>query len=69
MNPGTFRQTGNQAGTTIFVAPELVDGTLEEGFNGFAELASPGKHVCYAMFIVARPTRSTMATAALHESR
>ena len=81
MRPGTFKQTGNQAGATIFVAPELVDGTLEQGFNGFAELASPWQRAVYAMFIVAethpfndgngRLARITMNTylTAGHETR
>lgn len=53
MNPGVFKQTGNQAGGTLFVTPELVDGTLDEGFNGFAELDAPWQRAVYAMFLVA----------------
>lgn len=53
MNPGVFKRIGNQAGDTLFVTPELVDGTLEEGFNGFAELDSPWQRAVYAMFLVA----------------
>ncbi|MFX7858216.1 hypothetical protein ABTK38_21180, partial [Acinetobacter baumannii] len=27
--PGAFKERGNQAGATVFVAPDLVEGTLE----------------------------------------
>src|SRR3546814_8654278 len=31
-SPGAFKTKANRAGQTVFVAPELVTGTLEKGF-------------------------------------
>lgn len=33
MRPGAYKRSGNRAGSTIFVAPDLVQGTLEKGFD------------------------------------
>jgi len=32
-SPGRFKADPNRAGSTLFVAPELVEGTLAEGFE------------------------------------
>ncbi len=39
--PGRFKADPNRAGSTLFVAPELVDGTLAKGFEIYRGLASP----------------------------
>ena len=39
--PGSFKQQGNQASSTLFVAPDLVEGTLEQGFTLYRSLEGP----------------------------
>ena len=36
--PGQFKEKANQAGSYVFVAPPLVEGTLVEGFKRLADL-------------------------------
>lgn len=50
--PGIFKDQPNQAGNTLFVAPELVVGTLTEGFSGLAELDGAFQRAVYMMFVV-----------------
>src|SRR3546814_9712101 len=38
-NPGAFKTKVNRAGETVFVAPDLVTGTLERGFAFVQALA------------------------------
>ena len=52
MRPGEFKVAGNRAGQTIFVAPDLVRGTLEEGFVLQRSLESPFQRAVYTMFLV-----------------
>jgi len=49
--PGMFKQRTNQAGDTIFVAPELVEGTLRYGFRYYKALQSPLARAIYMMFL------------------
>lgn len=50
--PGQFKQKGNRAGSTTFVAPELVEGTLQTGFELYQSLESPFQRAVYMMFFV-----------------
>ena len=51
--PGEFKQRPNRAGNTLFVLPELVEGTLAEGFDIAQSLAEPLSRAIYIMFLVA----------------
>ncbi|MCX4247492.1 Fic family protein [Paraliomyxa miuraensis] len=51
--PGAFKQVSNQAGNTLFVAPELVRGTLAEGLRIFKTLHTPFQRATFMMFVVA----------------
>jgi hypothetical protein len=51
-SPGEWKQTGNQAGNTIFVVPELVPGTLRQGFNQISALDDPFARALMTMFVV-----------------
>ncbi|MDQ1247913.1 MAG: hypothetical protein QG597_2285, partial [Actinomycetota bacterium] len=50
--PGAFKQQPNQAGSTVFVAPDLVEGTLVHGFEQGASLTSPFARAVFLMFLV-----------------
>ena len=52
MLPGEFKMEDNRAGLTVFVAPELVPGTMEEGFALYRSLESPFERAVYMMFLV-----------------
>jgi hypothetical protein len=51
-NPGQWKEQTNQAGSTIFVHPELVKGTLREGFKRVALLDDAFARALMAMFVV-----------------
>ena len=51
-SPGTFKQTANRAGQTIFVDPDLVEGTLVRGLDFYRSLESPFARAVYMMFLV-----------------
>jgi Fic family protein len=51
-NPGLYKTSINRAGSTIFVAPELVRGTLEQGFAFLEGLGEPFHRAAFAMFLV-----------------
>lgn len=51
--PGLFRIALNRAGSTVFVAPELVNGTLRRGFEIYRALTSPLHRAIFMMFLVA----------------
>jgi len=51
--PGEFKEKPNQAGNTLFVLPELVEGTLAEGFDIAQSLAEPLSRAIFIMFLVA----------------
>ena len=52
-HPGEFKEKPNRAGNTPFVLPELVEGTLAEGFDTAQSLAEPLSRAIYMMFVVA----------------
>lgn len=51
--PGEWKDRPNQAGSTYFVVPELVPGTLREGFDRIKALAHPLARAIMTMFVVA----------------
>ncbi len=51
--PGRFKADPNRAGSTLFVAPELVEGTLAKGFEVYRGLTSPLHRAIFMMFLVA----------------
>jgi len=51
--PGVFKTRANRAGATEFVAPELVEGTLRQGFEAGQDLADPFSRAVLVMFLVA----------------
>ena len=51
--PGEFKLAENRAGSTAFVAPDLVEGTLDQGFNLYRSLEMPFQRAVFAMFLVA----------------
>lgn len=51
--PGQWKERINQAGSTLFVLPELVPGTLREGFKRIGALADPVARALMTMFVVA----------------
>ncbi|MCP5361456.1 MAG: Fic family protein [Hyphomicrobiales bacterium] len=50
--PGKFKQSGNRAGSTTFVAPELVEGTLKVGFELYQSLETPFQRAVFMMFLI-----------------
>lgn len=50
--PGEWKDKPNQAGNTFFVMPELVPGTLREGFERVQALAHPLARAVMTMFVV-----------------
>jgi len=51
--PGHFKTVNNQAGSTMFVAHELVTGTLRQGFGMYQALDEPFARALFMMFLVA----------------
>lgn len=51
-HPGQFKEQTNRAGRTVFVAPELVQGTLEKGFELYRGLAEPFARAAFMMFLI-----------------
>ncbi|MBU6473776.1 MAG: Fic family protein, partial [Alphaproteobacteria bacterium] len=52
-SPGQYKAEVNRAGGTMFVAPDLVRGTLEQGFKTYRSLATPFQRAVFMMFLVA----------------
>ena len=52
-SPGEFKTESNRAGNTVFVAPDLVVGTLEKGYESIMSAATPANRAALAMFVVA----------------
>ena len=52
VRPGEYKQTPNRAGTTFFVQPELVRGTLLRGWDRLARLTNPVHRAFFASFLV-----------------
>jgi Fic family protein len=50
--PGQFKAVANQAGSTMFVAPRNVRGTLAAGFERYAQLEDPFARAAFVMFLV-----------------
>lgn len=42
LEPGVFKTKANQAGNTYFVLPDLVEGTLRQGFRLYTALTDEG---------------------------
>jgi hypothetical protein len=53
VGPGRYKEVANRAGMTSFVAPDLVRGTLREGFSLYATLPAGMPRAIYATFLVA----------------
>ena len=49
--PGTFKQAENRAGSTVFVAPDLVAGTLTQGFDLCRSLETPFQRAVFVKFL------------------
>lgn len=52
-HPGEFKTGANRAGNTMFVAPELVLGTIEKGYEIIMSAPTPGQRAALATFVVA----------------
>ena len=50
--PGHFKTIANRAGATLFVAPELAEGTLRAGYELASGLADAFARAAYMMFLV-----------------
>lgn len=50
--PGSFKEEANQAGTTLFVEPKAVPGTLIKGYGFYELLRDPFKKALYLMFLI-----------------
>lgn len=53
VNPGSFKTRPNRAGATTFVHPELVEGTLIEGYRYYEPLPAGLARAIFMMFLVA----------------
>ena len=51
--PGNFKQTQNRAGSTVFVAPDLVPGTLARGCDLCRSLEAPFQRAVFMKFLIA----------------
>ena len=51
--PGRFKADPNRAGSTLFVTPELVEGTLSKGFEMYRGLTNPLHRAIFMMFFIA----------------
>lgn len=51
--PGEFKEIGNRAGSTSFVHPDAVTGTLKEGYRMVERLDDPFQRAAAMMFVVA----------------
>lgn len=63
-HPGRFKEVANRPGTTEFVQPDLVLGTLGEGFRRIAALDTAWQRAVYTAFLVAEVHPSTTGTGA-----
>lgn len=50
--PGQFKERPNQAGSYVFVAPALVEGTLVEGFYRLADLRPGFARAAFELFLI-----------------
>lgn len=51
-NPGSYKEKPNRVGETLFVAPELVRGTLAKGFEIYRSLEEPLARAIFMMMAV-----------------
>jgi hypothetical protein len=51
-DPGAYKAKTNQAGSTVFVAPDLVNGTFEQGFEFYRALEEPFQKAAFMMMLV-----------------
>ena len=51
-SPGAFKSTNNRAGATLFVAPDLVRGTLARGFELHRALPDAFQRAAFMMFLI-----------------
>ncbi len=51
-NPGAFKTKENRAGNTVFVSPDLVIGTLEQGFAFLQGIGEPFQRAVFMMLVV-----------------
>lgn len=51
-HPGRFKREANRAGSTLFVAPDQVEGTLARGFEYYDSLDTPFARAVFMMFLV-----------------
>ncbi len=51
--PGLFKERANRAGSTSFVHPDLVNGTLIEGFRHYLALPAGFPRAAFMMFLIA----------------
>ena len=52
LGPGRFKEKANQAGSYVFVAPELVEGTLVEGFRRLTDLRPGFPRAVFELFLI-----------------
>lgn len=52
MDPGQFKRRNNQAGATVFVNWDDVEGTLEAGLEPYQSVADPFARAVYMMFFI-----------------
>ena len=52
-HPGEFKKRINQAGSTVFVEPNLIIGTLKKGFELYKKLDNAFSRALYMMFMIA----------------
>lgn len=50
--PGHFKEKPNRAGSTLFVAPNQVRGTLRQGFEMYRSLSDPLARALFMMYLV-----------------
>jgi len=53
MRPGTYKEKANRVGSTEFVTPTLVEGTLHEGWQHYATLQPGLQRAIFALFLIA----------------
>lgn len=51
-HPGQFKEKPNQAGSYVFVAPALVEGTLIEGFRRLVDLPPGFARAAFGLFLI-----------------
>ena len=51
-HPGELKDVSNRAGSTVFVEPRLVRGTVRAGFERYAQLDDPFARAAFVMFLV-----------------